>query len=78
MDWGRPRAGEHGEQVVTHIVVRSMVPENGKRGKVLFRYRHDVTFCYSARLSPLVRSSHKRHNAHAYIHQSENTLLPTV
>jgi hypothetical protein len=34
----------------------------------LFRYRHDVTLCYSARLSPLVRSSHKRHNANASIH----------
>ena len=34
----------------------------------MFRYRHDVTFCYSARLSPLVRPSHKSHNAHGYIH----------
>ena len=52
---------------MTHIEVRSVFSRKGS--KVLFRYRHDVTFCYSVRPSPLVRSSHKRHNAHAYIHQ---------
>jgi hypothetical protein len=67
VDWGWAWAREHGEKVVTHIVLRRL-PEKDTRGNVLFRYRHDVTFCYSARLSPLVRSSRKRHNAHGYLH----------